>query len=137
MAGIAVAVAGLFPIDTGVSTAIHNVAGFAIPIVLMGTVVGARVALGSLGLPFDRASAVIVLSVTGLFVATVRAHLLPYVVMELICMALIGAWLWLFEARLRWLTPDPAAVARDEASANGPSWRAEVSSALTLKSRCS
>jgi hypothetical protein len=100
VAGIAVAVTGLFPIDSRASTDIHNLAGFAIPIVLMCTVVGARVALGSLGPPFDRASAVIVVSVIGLFLATVQVHLLPYVVMELTCLALVGAWLWLFEARL-------------------------------------
>jgi hypothetical protein len=103
VAGIAVAVTGLFRIDTRASTVIHNLAGFAIPIVLMGTVVGSRLALGSLGRPFDRASAVIVLIVIGLFVATAELHLLPYVLMELICLGLVGAWLWLFEARLRHL----------------------------------
>jgi hypothetical protein len=84
---------------------IHNVAGFTMPVVLMGTVVGARVALGSLGRTFDRASALILLSVIGLFVAT-PLHLLPYGLMELTCLGLIGAWLWLFEARLRGLTAD-------------------------------
>lgn len=100
VAGIAVAVTGLFPIDSRASTAIHNLAGFTLPIVLMATMVGARLALGSLGGPFDGASALILLSVIGLFLATVGLHLLPYVLMELICLALIGAWLWLFEARL-------------------------------------
>jgi hypothetical protein len=42
-----------------------------------------------------------------LFVATDPLHLLPYGLMELICVGLIGAWLWLFEAHLRGLTGDP------------------------------
>jgi uncharacterized membrane protein len=101
LAGIAAAVTGLFPITTKVSTTIHNVAGFTIPIVLMASVVGARLALGSLGRSFDTASVLITLSVIGLFVASVRLHLLPYGEMEVTCLGLIGAWLWLFEARLR------------------------------------
>jgi hypothetical protein len=105
VAGIAGAATGLFPIDTRASTTIHNVAGFAMPIVLMGTMVGARLALGSLGRSFDRASALILLSVIGLFVATSPLHL-PYGLMELTCLVLIGAWLWLFEAHLRGLTAD-------------------------------
>jgi hypothetical protein len=106
-AGIAGAATGLFPIDTRASTTIHNVAGFTVAIVLMGTMVGARLTLGSLGPTFDRASALILLSVIGLFVATDPLHLLPYGLMELICVGLIGAWLWLFEAHLRGLTGDP------------------------------
>ena len=49
VAGIALAMTGLFPIDTRSSTDIHNLAGFAMPIVLMATILGARLALGSLG----------------------------------------------------------------------------------------
>lgn len=104
VAGIALAVAGLFPIDTRPSTAIHNVAGFAIPVALMATMVGARVAMGSLGRGFDRASVLILVGVIGLFVVSTRLQLLPYGLMELVCLGLIGAWLWLFEARLRHLT---------------------------------
>lgn len=101
LAGVALALTGLFPITRPPSTVIHNVAGFATPIVLMATIVGARLALGSLGGKYDRLSAVILLGVIGLFVATARMHVMPYGVMELICFGLIGAWLWLFEARLR------------------------------------
>lgn len=104
VAGIALAVAGLFPIDTRPSTAIHNVAGFAIPVALMATMLGARLALGSLGRGFDQASVLILVSVIGLFVVSTRLQLLPYGLMELVCLVLIGAWLWLFEARLRHLT---------------------------------
>jgi hypothetical protein len=103
VAGIAAAATGLFPITTKVSTTIHNVAGFTIPIVLMASVVGARLALGTLGRSFDTASVLITLSVISLFVASVRLHLLPYVEMEVTCLALVGAWLWIFEARLRHL----------------------------------
>jgi len=106
VAGIAVALTGLFPIHGRVSTVIHNLAGFTTPIVLMATVVGARLAIGGLGRAFDRASAAILLSVILLFAATLRGHLLPYGLMELICFGLIGAWLWLFEARLRGLMTD-------------------------------
>jgi uncharacterized membrane protein len=106
MAGVALAIIGLFPIDSGSSTAIHNLAGFAMPIVLMATMIGARVALGSLGRLFDGASVVITLCVIGLFVATGWLRLLPYVLMELICLGLIGTWLWLFEAHLRHLMGD-------------------------------
>jgi hypothetical protein len=106
VAGNAVAMTGLFPIDSRASTAIHNLAGFTMPVVLMATMVGARLALGSLGRRFDRASAVILLSVIGLFVATARLQLLPYGLMELLCLGLIGAWLWLFEAHLRHLMGD-------------------------------
>jgi uncharacterized membrane protein len=100
-AGVAAALTGLFPIHGRVSTVIHNVAGFATPIVLMATLVAARVSLGSLGRAFDRASAAILLAVILLFAATVRTQLLPYGLMELVCFGLIGVWLWLFEARLR------------------------------------
>jgi uncharacterized membrane protein len=103
LAGIALALTGLFPITRPPSTVIHNVAGFATPIVLMATIVSARLALGSLGRLYDRLSAVILVGVIGLFIATARLHVLPYGVMELICFGLIGAWLWLFEARLRCL----------------------------------
>jgi hypothetical protein len=106
VAGIALAIIGLFPIDSGSSTAIHNLAGFAMPVVLMATMVGARLALGSLGRRFDGASAAIMVCVVGLFVATVELGLLPYGLMELICLGLIGAWLWLFEAHLRRLMGD-------------------------------
>ena len=37
VAGIALAITGLFPIDSRSSTDIHNLAGFAMPIVLMAT----------------------------------------------------------------------------------------------------
>jgi uncharacterized membrane protein len=106
VAGISGAVTGLFPIDTRASTTIHNVAGFTMAVVPMGTMVGARLALGSLGRGFDGASALILLSIIGLFVATDPLHLLPYGQMELTCLGLIGAWLWLFEAHLRGLTAD-------------------------------
>jgi hypothetical protein len=46
------------------------------------------------------------LGVILLFAASVRTHLLPYGLMELICFGLIGVWLWLFEARLRGLMTD-------------------------------
>lgn len=101
VAGIAVAIVGLFPIESRASTTIHNVAGFTMPIALMATIVGARLAVGSLGRRFDRASAAITACVIGLFVATVQLGLLPYRLMELVCLGLIGAWLWLFEAHLR------------------------------------
>jgi hypothetical membrane protein len=106
VAGLALVLTGLFRIDTKPSTVVHNLAGFALPVVLMATVVGARLALGSLGRRFDRASAAITLSVIGLFVASSQLHLLPYGLMELTCLVLIGAWLWLFEAHLRHLMGD-------------------------------
>jgi len=104
--GLSLALTGVFPITRPPSTVIHNIAGFATPIVLMATIVGARLALGSLGRLYDRLSAVILLVVIGLFVATARLHVMPYGLMELICFGLIGAWLWLFEARLRCLIGD-------------------------------
>ena len=102
-AGVAMAVAGLFPIWGTLPTIIHNIAGFTMPIVLMATIVGARMALGSLGRDFDRLSAGITLGVIVLFWAATWVGTLPYGLMELICFAMIGAWLWLFEARLRHL----------------------------------
>jgi hypothetical protein len=101
VAGLAAGLTGLFPINGGMSTVIHNVAGYAMPIVLMATLIGARLTLGSLGTRFDLISTLIALTVIALYAATARVQLLPYGVMELICFALIGAWLWLFEARLR------------------------------------
>ena len=106
IAAVAMAVTGVFPIHGRASTTVHNLAGFTIPIALMSTMIGARLALGSLGRQFDRWSAVATLSVIVLFAATNWAHLLPYGLMELICFVLIGAWLWVFEARLRWLLAD-------------------------------
>jgi hypothetical protein len=101
LAGSAVTVTGLFPVATPPSTVVHNLAGFAAPIALMLTVLGARLALGDLGVRFDAISAAIVGSILGLFAATSTGHLVPYAAMELICFGMIGAWLWMFEARLR------------------------------------
>jgi len=101
VAGMAVAVTGLVPNRVGLPTAFHNFAGFTFPLVLMMTMVGARLALGPLGRQFDLLSAFIGLSVVVLFAVTHWVHVLPYSLMELICFVLIGAWLWLFEARLR------------------------------------
>jgi hypothetical protein len=106
VAGLAASLTGMFPIHGRASTVIHNLAGFTTPIVLMATMIGARLALGSLGQRFDRLSAVITVGIVGLFAATAQAHLLPYGLMELICFGLVGAWLWLFEARLRCLIGD-------------------------------
>jgi hypothetical protein len=106
LAGLAMAVTGVFPIWGSSSTIIHNVAGFTTPIVLMTTLVGARLALGSLGRRFDLASGAITMGVVVLFAATGWLHLMPYGLMELVCFGLIGGWLWLFEARLRCLLPD-------------------------------
>ena len=106
VAGVAASLTGLFRIEPGISVVIHNLAGFATPIVLMATMIGARLALGSLGRRFDTLSAVILASIVWLFAAADRVHLLPYAVMELMCFGLIGAWLWLFEARLRRLLVD-------------------------------
>ena len=53
------------------------------------------------GRHFDRASVAILVSCVGLFFAAYLGHLLPYALMELICFGLIGAWIWLFEARLQ------------------------------------
>ena len=100
LAGSAVTVTGLFPVDTPPSTVVHNLAGFAAPIVLMITMLGARCALRDLGFRFDAISAVIMASIVGAFAAT-SGHLVPYAAMELVCFGMIGAWLWLFEARLR------------------------------------
>jgi hypothetical protein len=104
LAGSAVTVTGLFPVATPPSTIVHNLAGFAAPIVLMATVLGARLALGNLGFTFDAMSAAFMAFIVGGFAATYGAHLVPYSAMELICFGMIGAWLWLFEARLRRLT---------------------------------
>ena len=106
VAGIALAIDGLFPIDTRSSTAIHNLVGFAMPVVLMATILGARLAVGHLGPRFDAASAAIIFAVIGLFMATVQLGVVPYVLMEIICLGLIGVWLWVFESRLRSLLAD-------------------------------
>jgi hypothetical protein len=100
-AGVAVVLAGVFRNDGQLPHLIHNLAGFATPIVLVTTVLGGRIALGDLGRRFDRLSIGILLLSLSLFVASYAGHLLPYAVMELICFVLIGALLWLFEARLQ------------------------------------
>jgi cytochrome bd-type quinol oxidase subunit 2 len=100
-AGIAVALAGVFRNYGQLPHLIHNLAGFATPIVLVSTVLGGRLAVGGLGRRFDRLSIAILVVIIGLFVAAYAGHLLPYAVMELICFALIGALLWIFEARLQ------------------------------------
>ena len=104
LAGSAVTITGLFPVANPPSTLVHNLAGFAAPIVLMLTVLGARLALGDLGFGFDAMSAAIIAGIVGAFAATSGGHLVPYAGMELICFGMIGAWLWLFEAHLRQLT---------------------------------
>ena len=100
-AGLAVVVAGLFRNDGQPSHLIHSLASFAAPIVLVATILGCRVAVGDLGRRFDRLSLAILIVSAGLFVAAYPAHLVPYALMELICFALIGAWIWLLEARLQ------------------------------------
>ena len=72
---------------------IHNVAGFAIPVALMATMLARAVALGSLGRRFDQASLLILAGVIGLFLISTSCAL-PYGLMELVCLGLIGAWLW-------------------------------------------
>lgn len=106
LAGVGAGLTGLFRIDGQPSLLIHNLAGFTTPVVLMATMVGARMALGGLGRRFDGMSVVIVGSVVILFAAAYRGYLLPYPLMELICFGLIGAWLWFFEARLRRLVAE-------------------------------
>jgi len=100
-AGVAAGLAGVFRNDGQLPHLIHNLAGFATPIVLIATVLGGRLAVGDLGRRFDRLSIAILVVSLGLFVAAYAGHLMPYAVMELICFVLIGALLWLFEARLQ------------------------------------
>lgn len=100
-AGVAVMVAGLFRNDGELPHLIHSLASFAAPIVLVATILGGRLAVGGLGRNFDRLSVAIPVVSVGLFVAAYIGHLLPYALMELICFALIGGWIWLFEARLQ------------------------------------
>lgn len=116
LAGAGVSLTGLFRIDSQISLVIHNLAGFTTPVVLMATMVGARMALGGLGRRFDGMSVVIVASVVVLFAAAYRGYLVPYPLMELICFALIGAWLWFFEARLRHLIGEKASPPKAETS---------------------
>jgi hypothetical protein len=103
-AGLAVVLAGLFRNEGQLSHLIHSLASFASPIVLAATVLGGRLAVGGLGRRFDRMSVAILVVSVGLFLAAYLGHLLPYALMELICFALIGAWVWLFEARLQQVT---------------------------------
>jgi hypothetical protein len=60
--------------------------------------------VGGLGRRFDRLSVAILVVSVALFLAAYLGHLLPYALMELIGFALIGAWVWLFEARLQQTT---------------------------------
>jgi hypothetical protein len=64
-----------------------------------------------LGSGFDAASGAIVLSAAILYEASSAMRVVPYPVMEVACFALIGLWLWLFEAHLRGLVS--ATAARD------------------------
>jgi hypothetical membrane protein len=100
IAGVGVSLTGVFSVEVPASTVVHNLAGFTAPLVLIASLVGARIAFGSLGAVLD-AFSVMVLAVSGvLFALAARVGLPSYPVMELSCFALIGAWLWLFEARL-------------------------------------
>src|SRR5204862_63347 len=54
-----------------------------------------------LGRPVPVGSIIASPSTTVLVVEARFAHRLPYPLMELICVGLLGGWLWLFEARLR------------------------------------
>jgi cytochrome bd-type quinol oxidase subunit 2 len=97
-AGVAVGLAGVFRNEGQLPHLVHNLAGFATPIVLIATVLGGRLAVGDVGRRFDRLSIAILVVSLGLFVAAYAGHLMPYAV---ICFVLIGALLWLFEARLQ------------------------------------
>ena len=114
VAGGAVSLTGLFRIDGGlflndgeISLAIHMLASFATPTVLTATLVGARFAVGSFGRRFDGLAAVILGSLLVLAAAAHHVIVIPYLLMEVVCIGLIGAWLWLFEARLRHFAVDP------------------------------
>ncbi|MGH2358530.1 MAG: hypothetical protein ACRDGJ_11075 [Candidatus Limnocylindria bacterium] len=117
LAGSAVTLTGVFDIKAQPSTLVHNVAAFTAPIVLVITLLAARMAIGNLGSRFDVLSAAIVGGILAAFVATVGGRMLPYVLMELICFGLIGAWLWLFDASLRRLS---AAARRVDDTATNP-----------------
>jgi hypothetical protein len=114
IAGAAVSLTGLFRIDGGLflidgetSLAIHMLAGFATPTVLTATLVGARLAVGTFGRRFDGLAAVILGTLLVLVAAAHHVIVLPYTLIEVVCIGLIGAWLWLFEARLRDIVVDP------------------------------
>lgn len=108
VAGVALILTGLFRIDGQISNLIHTLAGFATPIVLMVTLIGGRLALTTAGPRLDGLSALMVACIVVLFAAASQGRLVPYALMELICFGLIGAWLWLFEARLRRMIAEQA-----------------------------
>ena len=99
-AGVGVAVTGVFSVEVPASTVVHNLAGFSAPLLIVGSLVAARVSLGDLGSGLD-AFSVMVVGVSGtLFISASTLGLPSYPMMELVCFTLIGAWLWLFEASL-------------------------------------
>ena len=100
-AGVGVSLTGVFSVEVPASTVVHNVAGFSAPLLLIASLIGARFAFGSLGAGLD-AFAVTVLAIGGVLFASASTVGRPsYPAMEIICFGLIGAWLWLFETRLR------------------------------------
>jgi len=100
-AAVFLAATGLFPVESPASTVVHNAAGFAMPVILMLTIGGARLSMGSMGSDFDRASVIVVTGAAGTFGVTWQTRLIPYPVMEAVCFGLIGIWLWLFEDYVR------------------------------------
>jgi hypothetical membrane protein len=101
VAGVGLGLTGVFPIETPGSTVVHNLAGFSTPLVLMASLIGARAAFGSLGPGLDAFSVMVVAGNAMLFASASTLRLPSYPIMELACFALIGAWLWLLEVRLR------------------------------------
>jgi hypothetical protein len=100
-AAVFLAATGVFPVQSPASTVVHNAAGFATPILVMVTIAGARVALGRVSWFFDRASVVLVAAIAAMFTAAWAVRVVPYALMEVVCFAFIGAWLWIFEESLR------------------------------------
>ena len=107
VAAVGISLTGIFTIQTRESTIVHNVAGFATPIVLTATLLGTRVTLKGLGSAFDVASGSILLCAALLYLSSATARVVPYAFMEIACFGLLGLWLWLFEAHLRALIEAP------------------------------
>jgi len=95
----------LFPtVDQPAILIAHGTAAYAIPVVAIGLMVGARPAIPSLGDRFGRASLAGLAAILVLYLAAI-AGLVPYAAMELVAFGVVGAWLVGFLAALTALVP--------------------------------
>lgn len=97
---VAFVITGVFTISTQPTHAVHSLAGFVPPVLILFLMSGsATTAPGSAR--FDRISLITVVVVAALFAAAKFGTAVPYAGMEVVGLVVCGIWLWAAESRWR------------------------------------